>query len=105
VTVGTVRHEIDLQYGVVEVEGERLITLSEKPRLDLRINGGIYVIDPSVLARIPRDRVFDATDLIRLLLEQERHVAAFPIRDYWLDVGRLDDFHKADRDMAEGLLD
>jgi NDP-sugar pyrophosphorylase family protein len=32
-------------------------------------------------------------------------VAAFPIRDYWLDVGRLDDFHKADRDMAEGLLD
>ncbi len=104
-TVGTVRHEIDLQYGVVEVEGERLTTLSEKPRLDLRINGGIYVIDPSVLARIPRHRVFDATDLIRLLLEQERYVAAFPIRDYWLDVGRLDDFHKADRDMAEGLLD
>lgn len=105
VTVGTVRHEIDLQYGVVEVEGDRLTTLSEKPRIDLRINGGIYVIDPTVLARIPRERVFDATDLIRLLLEQGRHVAAFPIRDYWLDVGRLDDFHKADRDMAEGLLD
>jgi dTDP-glucose pyrophosphorylase len=87
------------------VEGDRLTTLSEKPRIDLRINGGIYVIDPTVLARIPRERVFDATDLIRLLLEQGRHVAAFPIREYWLDVGRLDDFHKADRDMAEGLLD
>jgi dTDP-glucose pyrophosphorylase len=104
-TVGTVRHQIDLQYGVVEVEGDRLTTLSEKPQIDLRINAGIYVVDPSVLGRIPRDRVFDATDLIRLLLEQGRHVAAFPIRDYWLDVGRLDDFHKADRDMAEGLLD
>ena len=105
VTVGTVRQEIDLQYGVVEVEGDRLTTLSEKPRLDLRINAGIYVIAPAVLARIPRDRVFDATDLVRLLLERKDHVAAFPIRDYWLDVGRLDDFHKADRDVAEGLLD
>ena len=105
VTVGTVRQQIDLQYGVVEVEGDRLTTLSEKPRLDLRINGGIYVIEPSVLSRIPRERVFDATDLVRLLLEEGRHVAAFPIRDYWLDVGRLDDFHKADRDVAEGLLD
>lgn len=104
-TVGTVRQQIDLQYGVVEVEGDRLSTLSEKPRLDLRINGGIYVIEPAVLARIPRGRVFDATDLIRRLLEQKGHVAAFPIRDYWLDVGRLDDFHKADRDVAEGLLD
>ena len=89
----------------VEVEGDRLTTLSEKPRLDLRINGGIYVIEPSVLARIPRGRVFDATDLIRLLLADGGQVAAFPIRDYWLDVGRLDDFHKADRDVAEGLLD
>ena len=105
VTVGTVRQQIDLQYGVVEVEGDRLTTLSEKPRLDLRINGGIYVIEPSVLARIPRGRVFDATDLIRLLLADGGQVAAFPIRDYWLDVGRLDDFHKADRDVAEGLLD
>jgi dTDP-glucose pyrophosphorylase len=105
VTVGTVRQQIDLQYGVVEVEGDRLTTLSEKPRLDLRINGGIYVIEPSVLARIPRGRVFDATDLVRLLLADRGHVAAFPIRDYWLDVGRLDDFHKADRDVAEGLLD
>ena len=105
VTVGTVRQEVDLQYGVVEVEGDRLTTLSEKPRLDLRINAGIYVIEPAVLARIPRDRVFDATDLIRLLLGRKEHVAAFPIRDYWLDVGRLDDFHKADRDVAEGLLD
>ncbi len=87
VTVGTVRQEIDLQYGVVEVEGDRLTTLSEKPRLDLRINAGIYVIAPAVLARIPRDRVFDATDLVRLLLDRKDHVAAFPIRDYWLDVG------------------
>ena len=105
VTVGTVHQQIDLQYGVVEVAGDRLTTLSEKPRLDLRINGGIYVIEPAMLARIPRGRVFDATDLVRLLLEDRGHVAAFPIRDYWLDVGRLDDFHKADRDVAEGLLD
>jgi dTDP-glucose pyrophosphorylase len=105
VTVGTVHQQIDLQYGVVDAADGRIIGLSEKPRIDLEVNGGIYVIDPAVLDRIPRGRVFDATDLIRLLLEGGRPVAAFPIRDYWLDVGRLDDFHKADRDVAEGLLD
>jgi dTDP-glucose pyrophosphorylase len=105
VTVGTVRREIDLRYGVVEVEGDRLTTLSEKPHIDVQINGGIYVIEPAVLARIPRGQVFDATDLIRFLLDAGRPVAAFPIRDYWLDVGRVDDLHRADRDIAEGLLD
>lgn len=104
ITVGAVRQQIDVQYGVLEIEGERVTSLSEK-RLDLWINGGIYVIEPSLLAKIPPGRFFDATELIHLLLQHNANVGAFPIRDYWLDVGRLDDFHKADRDVAEGLLD
>jgi len=54
---------------------------------------------------IPRDRYFDAPELIRLLLDRGAHVAAYAIREYWLDVGRHPDFEKANRDVAEGLLD
>ena len=44
-------------------------------------------------------------DLIADVMSRQRRVVAFPIREYWLDVGRLDDFHKAERDVAEGLLE
>ncbi len=54
---------------------------------------------------IPAGEYFDAPDLIRLLLSKDRVVAAHFIREYWLDVGRHPDLDKANRDVAEGLLD
>ena len=104
-TVGTVPHAVELPYGVLEVEGDRLTGVAEKPRLDFTVNSGIYVVERACVDLIPHGRVFDMPDLIRALVAAGRRVAAFPIHDYWLDVGRHDDFWKADRDVAEGLLD
>jgi dTDP-glucose pyrophosphorylase len=104
-TVGTVPHTVEVPYGVLEVEGEQLSTISEKPRLDFLINSGIYVIEPAALTLIPRGQPFDAPELIPLLKKAGRTVVAFPIREYWLDVGRLTDFTQANRDVAEGLLE
>jgi dTDP-glucose pyrophosphorylase len=104
-TVGLVPYEVELPYGVFSLEGDRLTGLSEKPRLDFQVNSGLYVIGPELRELIPAHQVFDATDLIRLAVEAGRPVRAFPIADYWLDVGRHDDLGKADRDVAEGLLD
>ena len=104
-TVGTVPHTVEVPYGVLEVEGEQLSAISEKPRLDFLINSGVYVVEPSALALIPRDQPFDAPDLIPLLKKAGRPVVAVPIREYWLDVGRVADFTQANRDVAEGLLE
>jgi dTDP-glucose pyrophosphorylase len=104
-TVGAVPHTVEVPYGVLRVSGDRLEAVEEKPRLDFLVNGGVYVVEPAVVPLIPRDRAFDATELIRLLKSAGRSVAAFPIRDYWLDVGRDGEWHRANRDVAEGLLD
>jgi len=104
-TVGTVPHTVEVPYGVLEVEGEHLSTISEKPRLDFLINSGVYIVDPATLTLIPRGQPFDAPQLIPLLKKAGRTVVAFPIREYWLDVGRLTDFTQANRDVAEGLLE
>jgi len=104
-TVGAVPHTVEVPYGVLRLDGEALTAIEEKPRLDFLINAGMYVIDPAVVPLIPRERPFDATDLIPLLKRAGRTVAAFPVREYWLDVGRDGDFHQANRDVAEGLLD
>jgi NDP-sugar pyrophosphorylase family protein len=104
-TVGVSLHQVDIPYGEFTLHGTRISRVEEKPRKEFPVNAGIYLLDPSVTALIPAGRYFDATDLIRICLERELAVSAYLIREYWLDVGRHDDLRRADRDVAEGLLD
>lgn len=104
-TVGVSLHQVDIPYGEFTLHGTRIMRVEEKPRKEFPVNAGIYLLDPSVIDLIPPGQYFDATDLIRTCLERDRAVAAYLIREYWLDVGRPDDLRKADRDIAEGLFD
>jgi len=88
-------HTVQIPYGVVEVEGWNLRSISEKPRVRHLVNAGIYVISPSAIDLIPRDRPYDMTELFSDLLERHRPAIVFPIREYWLDVGRQEDLHRA----------
>jgi NDP-sugar pyrophosphorylase family protein len=104
-TVGVSLHQVDIPYGEFTLQGTRISRVEEKPRKEFPINAGIYLLDPSLIDLIPPGQYFDATDLIRACLERDHPVSAHLIREYWLDVGRHDDLRKADRDIAEGLLD
>jgi dTDP-glucose pyrophosphorylase/predicted transcriptional regulator len=104
-TVGVSLHQIEIPYGEFTLRGSRVVEVEEKPRKEFPVNAGIYVIDPSAVDTMPTGQYCDATDLIRLLLAQSKRVAAYVISEYWLDVGRHYDFEKANRDVAEGLLD
>lgn len=103
-TVGVSIHQVDIPYGEFTLHGASVMRVEEKPRKEFPVNAGIYLLDPSVIDLIPAGQYFDATDLIRLLLDKGRPVAAHLIREYWLDVGRHDDLEKANRDVAQGLL-
>jgi dTDP-glucose pyrophosphorylase len=103
-TVGVSTHQVDIPYGEFTLHGERVTRVEEKPRKEFPVNAGIYLLDPSAIELIPPGEYFDATDMIRALLDRQRVVAAYLIREYWLDVGRLADLDKANRDLAEGLL-
>ncbi|PYM60413.1 MAG: alcohol dehydrogenase [Candidatus Rokuibacteriota bacterium] len=104
-TVGVSTHQVDIPYGEFTLHGERVTRVEEKPRKEFPVNAGIYLLDPSAVELIPAGEYFDATDLIRTLLDRERVVAAYLIREYWLDIGRLADLEKANRDVADGLFD
>lgn len=104
-TVGVSIHQVDIPYGEFTLHDGRVTRVEEKPRKEFPVNAGIYLVDPSAIDLIPRGEFFDATDMIRTLVDKKRVVAAYLIREYWLDVGRLHDLEKANRDIAEGLLD
>jgi dTDP-glucose pyrophosphorylase len=104
-TVGVTHHQVDIPYGELALDGSRVVRIDEKPRKEYPVSAGIYVLEPSAIDLVPPDEYFDATDLVEALLARGRTVAAHRIREYWLDVGRLHDLEKANRDLAEGLLD
>jgi dTDP-glucose pyrophosphorylase len=102
VTVGVRRYEIDVPYGVVECDGAQVQGIREKPSFGFLVNAGIYLLEPSVPRDIPAETRFDMTDLIARLIAAGRRVVSFPIVEYWLDVGRHDDYRRANEDAAVG---
>lgn len=91
-----VRHfNIEVPYGVLECDGERVCRLREKPVYPFLINAGMYILSPSVERYIPRGRPFNMTDLLQWLVDDKRKVASFLIYEFWLDIGQHDDYLRA----------
>lgn len=94
-------YSYQIPYGVVFIEKQRLMDVQEKPLQSCFVNAGIYVLDPDVLDLVPRDTFFDMPDLFQKLLGIKLETAVFPIREYWLDIGRRDDFERANGEFSE----
>ncbi len=103
-TVATRREQLSVPYGVVDCEGVEVRRLTEKPELRFFVNAGIYLIQPSALRLVPSDSRFDMTGLIDRVLAEGEAVVAFPIHEYWRDIGRPPDYSQAQRDVRSGRL-
>lgn len=103
-TVGVSKYEVKVPFGVVECEGVHITGLREKPSQSFFINAGIYLLESSVYDLIPEGERFDMTDLIQKLLDSGRPVVGFPIMEYWLDVGRPEDYKQAQEDARNGKI-
>jgi dTDP-glucose pyrophosphorylase/CBS domain-containing protein len=101
-TVGVRQYEFRVPYGVIETEGVSVKAISEKPVLRQFINAGIYLLDPGVRCFIPKGKHYDVPDLIDRLLQENRPVVCFPIREYWLDIGKSEHYDQARMDIATG---
>lgn len=93
--------EFDLQvpYGVMKIENHRLIGIDEKPVYRFFVNAGIYILQPEVLEFIPCNTFFDMTTLLEKVRENRGEIIPFPIREYWLDIGQMSDFERANSDF------
>lgn len=103
-TVAVKQHEVSVPYGVVYTEGAMVTGLAEKPIIRSFINAGIYLIDPKLCRLIPNEQHYDMTDLIKSALECGKKVISFPIREYWMDIGHIDNYQKAISDIKKGVI-
>jgi len=96
------QYDIQVPFGVVQTDGQKIRMIDEKPVQRFLVNAGVYVLNPDVLELIPHDQYFDMTELFGQILGDKLNTAAFPIYEYWLDVGRMDDLKKANVDYKNG---
>lgn len=100
-TMAVCQYDLKIPYGVVETRDHYVTRINEKPTMEFFVGAGIYILEPSALARVPRAaKRFDMTDLVGRLLKDRRQIASFPIREYWLDIGRPADYERAQQEAA-----
>jgi dTDP-glucose pyrophosphorylase len=97
--VATTEYKVQIPYGVIETNGDNITKLKEKPSYTYYSNAGIYLIKKNVLDYIPEEEVFNATDLMEELIKRKQKLIHFPIKGYWLDIGKHVDFEKAQKDI------
>ncbi len=82
-------------FGIVIQDQGRITDIQEKPVHQFLINAGLYVLGPEAVARVPAGAALDMPDLFRNLMADGLRTEVFPLREYWLDIGRLNDYHQA----------
>jgi dTDP-glucose pyrophosphorylase/CBS domain-containing protein len=97
--IATTSYNVNVPYAVLDVEDGQVKSFKEKPTYNYFSNAGIYLIKKDLINEIPDNQFYNATDLINKLLKLNRLVISYPILGYWLDVGKHDDYSKAQEDI------
>jgi NDP-sugar pyrophosphorylase family protein len=104
-TVCTKDVHLPLHYGIVHANGHNIINIIEKPDFVSEVIAGIYFLSPSVLDLIPEDSAFSMVDLLHILIAKQQQVVQFRLAEYyWLDIGQMGDYQKAQDLYKEGVF-
>lgn len=101
-TVCTREFSFQIPYGVLQMRGDELIDIEEKPEHSIFINAGIYVIDPALINHIKPGQHLDMPDMIKNAISSPGGVSCYPVSEFWLDIGNPHDYSKA-RDCFSSL--
>ncbi|WP_345993664.1 nucleotidyltransferase family protein [Sulfurimonas sp. HSL-1716] len=97
-TMGVREYDFQVPYGVVNIDGINIKSIAEKPVHNFYVSGGVYILDRAVLDFIPKNQFFDMPTLFEKVIANNMKSISFPIREYWLDIGRMEEFEKANNE-------
>ncbi len=97
-TICVREHITQIPFGVVQTDGDRLISFEEKPTYRQLVNAGVYVIDPSILIHLEPNKPIDMPSLLAKSRASGSEILVCPIHEYWLDIGRPEALNTAQMD-------
>jgi dTDP-glucose pyrophosphorylase len=99
-TMAVRSYEVQVPYGVVDISDNEILGLREKPVSQHFINAGIYVLGRAALDLVPQNQAFDMPQLFDACRANDMRTLAYPIEEYWVDFGQMDDYRRANADFA-----
>ena len=99
--VACIPYQVNVPYAVMETNGKKVTGFKEKPTYTHYSNAGIYLMKKEVIDNVPQNEVFNATDLMEKLIQDNKNVVAYPLVGYWLDIGKHEDYEKAQQDIKQ----
>ena len=101
-TIALNKREVHIDFGVVELDrGNSIVGYTEKPKIEYLVSMGVYAFKPRVLEYIRPNEYLDFPDLIKKLISDGEIVNGYVYDGYWLDIGRPDDYERANREIEE----
>ncbi|MDT8384914.1 MAG: nucleotidyltransferase family protein [Gammaproteobacteria bacterium] len=97
-------YDFQVPYGVVTADEYRVIDIVEKPIHKFFVNAGIYVINPELYSDVSGSKFLDMPDLLQNQITRSKQVNMFPVHEYWLDIGRTEDFELAQITISKGQV-
>ena len=98
--VAIVPYHVDIPYAIMNINDKNeVFAFSEKPRYTYYSNAGIYLFKKELIDLIPDDTNFDATHFMEEVIAKNKKLLSYPILSYWLDIGRVEDYYKAQEDV------
>ena len=94
-------YDIEVPYGVVNVANENITSIIEKPIHSFFVNSGIYLLEPDCIDLIPDNKFYDMPTLFEELIAAKEKIISFPLQEYWLDIGRVADYEKANAEYHD----
>ena len=94
-------YDFQVPYGVVNIQDSRILSIEEKPTYKFFVSAGIYMLSPAVLDYIPQNQFYDMPTLFEKLISENKNAISFPLREYWLDIGRIEEYKKANEEYNE----
>lgn len=92
-------YKMQIPFGVINYDNWEIKSLKEKPIITNFVNAGIYVLNPDVIKTVKKDEYLDMPELFTQLINEKKKTLVFPLRESWLDIGRLEDFERARREF------
>jgi NDP-sugar pyrophosphorylase family protein len=102
-TIASFQRRVPIDFGVLRIDSDshRVVGFEEKPTHTLNVSMGVYVFSRRLLSRIPCGRPYGLDDLVLGMLEDKDPINTFQYDGYWLDLGRPEDYDKANTDIHE----
>lgn len=97
-TMSVREYDFQVPYGVVRARGSRVSSIEEKPVHKFFVNAGIYVLNPELVFKVRKNSYLDMPTLLEQQVNHGGQVNMFPVHEYWLDIGHIEHFEKAQVD-------